>query len=70
MTEHPTFERFTDLMDAGFRLREISSTNDHLILELADDDRTTVLELGREEVQPFLGARDLQRVRRVPARTG
>lgn len=69
MTDHATLDRFIDLIDAGFSIQEITSTNDHVILELADGARRTVLELGPDDVQPFLGARDLERIRRVPAGT-
>lgn len=69
MTEHATFERFSDLIEAGFTIQEITSTNEHVVLELVDGGRRTVLELGPDDVHPFLGASDLERIRRVPAGT-
>lgn len=56
LTETTTFQRFTELIGDGFGIVRVSSTWDHLIIEMEDDHRRTVVRMNRDAARSFLDA--------------
>lgn len=67
VTHTATFRRFTELIEAGFRIEEVSSTDEHVILEMENGSRMAVLRMGPESVRPFLSVSPTPSAQRVPA---
>ena len=54
LSETVTYRRFTELVDAGFSIEEISSTDDHLVLGMETGGRCIVVRLAADDVRPFV----------------
>jgi hypothetical protein len=61
LTEDRTFQRFAELVRSGFRIHDISSTDEHLVIELDDGTQRRTLRLGTE------AAREILRTDAIPA---
>lgn len=48
-------------------MHDISSTSDHVVLELEKDEHRTTLELGSEEARALVAGDEVPSTQRVPA---
>lgn len=67
LTETATLRRFNELIQAGYRIEEISSTKEHVILEMENGSHMAVLRMGPESVRPFLDVHASPNAKRVAA---
>lgn len=70
LTASATLGRLNELIEAGFQVTDISSTWDHVIVDLAKADHRVTLELGRDDARAVLGYTSEERARTVAAKPG
>lgn len=63
-----TTETIRELLDGGFGLADVDSTDDHLVLELDDGGRRRRLRLSRDRVQALARAGLLDQLAQSAAR--
>lgn len=59
--------RLTECIDAGFRIHEISSTSEHVVVDMKKADREVTVELGPEDASAIIGVDEARIAQRVTA---
>jgi hypothetical protein len=60
--------RLNELIEAGFRVTDVSSTWENVIVEFARGDRRTTVELGPEDARSLVYGEEPTATQRVAAR--
>lgn len=59
--------RFTECIEAGFRIHEVSSTSEHVVVELEKEDQRVTVKMGPEAARSLLGLERIRKARRMAA---
>jgi hypothetical protein len=70
LTASATIRRLDELLDDGFRVIDVSSTWEHVTVDLARAEARATVELDRDDARALLGSEEPTRSRAVAAGRG